>query len=154
MNWLKKQFQKIREIPANPKSVARGIAIGTLFGFVPILGLKTLCAIAISRLSRGNIIAAAIAVTLHDLLLPIAPALLLWEFKLGCLLLSVPHTEQTIPLGKQSLHSIFHTATLLRIEPALIAGGAILGIPFAIASYFITIKALKPVTPSPAKIDP
>ena len=53
------------------------------FGFTPLMGLKLLLSIAVAWLLRSNKIAAAIAVTLHDLILPFSPAIYLWEYKMG-----------------------------------------------------------------------
>ena len=71
--------------------VCVGVAVGVFFGFLPLVGLKTLLALGVTHLLRGNLLAAAIAVSLHDLLLPVAPLWLRWEYDLGYWLLSHPH---------------------------------------------------------------
>ena len=62
-------------IADTPHSVALGSAIGIFFGFTPLWSLKTLLSIATAWLFRCNKIAAAIAVTLHDIILPFMPAI-------------------------------------------------------------------------------
>src|SRR6266404_2986006 len=71
--------------------IAVGMAIGMFFGLIPLCGLKTLPAIGITRLLRGSIVGAAIGVTLHDIILPVVPLLLGWEYDVGYWLLSHPH---------------------------------------------------------------
>ena len=71
--------------------LAIGVAAVVFWGFVPLVGLKTLLALGCARLLRGSMVAAVITVTLHDVLLPVAPLLLRWEYDLGYWLLSHPH---------------------------------------------------------------
>ena len=51
-----------------PHSIALGSAIGIFFGFTPLWSLKTLLSIGVAWVFRCNKLAAAIAVTLHDIL--------------------------------------------------------------------------------------
>jgi len=146
MKWLWEQFSKIRTIDDKPVAIARGIAIGTLFGFLPILGFKTLLAIILTRICRGNLIATAVAVTLHDILLPLAPFFLIWEYKIGCRILGKTPVHLDF---HQGLHEILRSIPFFSLEPALIIGGAILGLPIAVASYFLTLFLI----PSPAASD-
>jgi uncharacterized protein (DUF2062 family) len=71
--------------------IAVSMAIGMFFGLIPLCGLKTLPAIGITRLLPGSIVGAAIGVTLHDIILPVVPLLLGWEYEVGYWLLSHPH---------------------------------------------------------------
>src|SRR5689334_25216619 len=73
-----------------PHSVALGSAIGIFFGFTPLWSLKTLLSIAVAWVSRCNKIAAAIAVTIHDVLIFVMPAVYFAEYKLGCWTLHRP----------------------------------------------------------------
>jgi len=74
-----------------PHPVALGIAVGIFWGFTPVVGLKTLLAVGTAWLCRGNKVAAAIGVTLHDLFLPLLPFLLRLQFQIGYWVLSSPH---------------------------------------------------------------
>ena len=73
IQWLHFQWNKLKGIEDSPRAVAVGVAAGIFFGFTPLLGLKTLLAIAFAWLFRGNRLAAAVAATLHDVLLPFMP---------------------------------------------------------------------------------
>src|SRR5512147_1520907 len=85
--WLHSHSLKLLAIRDTPAAIAGGIAIGIFFGFTPLFGLKTLSAILFAWLTRCNIVAAAIAASLHDLLLPFMPFIYRWEYDLGYWLL-------------------------------------------------------------------
>jgi Uncharacterized protein conserved in bacteria len=70
-------------IADTPHSVALGSAIGIFFGFTPLWSLKTLLSIGVAWIFKSNKIAAAIAVTLHDVLLPLMPAIYFWQYRIG-----------------------------------------------------------------------
>src|ERR1044071_4671354 len=89
--WLKDHSLKLLAIRDTPNAIAGGVAIGIFFGFTPLLGLKTLLSIFFAWLTRSNIIAAVIAVTLHDVALPFMPVLFRWEYDIGYWILSDPH---------------------------------------------------------------
>src|SRR5437879_3168624 len=89
--WFKDHSLKLLAIRDTPNAIAGGVAIGIFFGFTPLVGLKTLLSIFFAWLTRCNIIAAAIAVTLHDVALPFMPVLFRWEYRIGYWLLSDPH---------------------------------------------------------------
>src|SRR5205807_10143820 len=67
-----------------PHSIALGSAIGIFFGFTPLWSLKTPLSIAVAWLCRCNKIAAAIAVTVHDVLIFVMPAIYFAEYKVCC----------------------------------------------------------------------
>ena len=143
MRWLGKQLARIRDLKDDPRKIALGIGIGTFIGFFPPLGFKTLLAMGSTRLLKGNVIAAAIAVTLHDLLLPIAPALLIWEFHTGHWLMGSsgsPTFAAGLPHG--DIKVWLHWSTLMRLETPLLLGSLVIGAPFGIASYYICRRFL------------
>src|SRR4030095_6390390 len=67
--WLVAHHLTLMTIADTPHSIALGSAIGIFFGFTPLYPLKTLLSIAVAWIFRCNKIAAAIAVTLHDVLI-------------------------------------------------------------------------------------
>src|SRR5882724_10661776 len=89
--WLHEHSLKLLAIRDTPEAIAGGVAIGVFFGFTPLFGLKTLGAILFAWLTRSNILAAVIAATLHDILLPFMPLIYRWQYELGFWLLSHPH---------------------------------------------------------------
>src|SRR4029077_4349388 len=88
-HWLVAHHMTLMTIADTPHSIALGSAIGIFFGFTPLYPLKTLLSIAVAWIFRCNKIAAAIAVTLHDLLIWVMPAIYVAEYHLGCWTFSV-----------------------------------------------------------------
>src|ERR1700694_896700 len=80
--WLRAHHLTLMTLPDTPHSIALGAAIGMFFGFTPLFTMKTLLAFLITWLCRANKTAAVITVTLHDVLLPLVPALFFWQYKL------------------------------------------------------------------------
>ena len=74
--WFQDKYEQLLRVKDAPRAIALGAAVGVFFGFIPLWGVKTLLAIGLARLLRGSLVAAAIAVTLHDVLLPLVPLLL------------------------------------------------------------------------------
>lgn len=144
LQWFRSQIRRLSELRDRPHAVALGIASGTFFGFIPLFGFKTLLAMAAAKLSRGNVIAAAVAVTLHDVILPLAPVLLRWEYQLGSWLLHhPPHPAHPTAVAHQSVTMWFHWSTLFSVGLPLIVGSVIIGAPFGIASYFLSLRMLE-----------
>src|SRR5881396_1769886 len=82
--WLSEHHMTLMAINDTPHSIALGSAIGIFFGFTPLWSMKTLLSIAVAWICRCNKIAAAIAVTLHDIILWAMPAIYVAEYHLGC----------------------------------------------------------------------
>jgi uncharacterized protein (DUF2062 family) len=139
-HWLVDHHMTLMAIADTPHSIAFGSAIGIFFGFTPLYPLKTLLSIAIAWVLRCNKIAAAVAVTLHDVLIFAMPAIYFGEYKLGCWTLhrSTPHR---IRFGHFALRDYLHWHVFSRVvwptlEPALI-GSLFLALPSAIATYML-----------------
>ena len=92
--WLAAHHMTLMAIADTPHSIALGSAIGIFFGFTPLYPLKTLLSIAVAWVFRCNKIAAAIAVTLHDVLIWAMPAIYVAEYHLGCWSLHRPVAQR------------------------------------------------------------
>jgi uncharacterized protein (DUF2062 family) len=117
-----------------------GTAVGMFFGLSPLWGLKTLLALGVARVLQSNLIAAAIAVTLHDVILPVMPLLLRWEYDLGYWLLSHPHElppRLTLAHAKPAIW--FHWSTFLTVGRPLLVGSLILAVPVAVVTYYVSL---------------
>jgi uncharacterized protein (DUF2062 family) len=138
--WLHEHSLKLLAIRDTPDAIAGGVAIGIFFGFTPLFGLKTLSAIFFAWLTRSNILAAVLAGTLHDIILPFMPVIYRWEYDLGYWLLSDPHR------WPQSLARIHRDGLALRnwasyitgVGKPLLVGGIVCATPFAALSFFLT----------------
>jgi len=142
--WVRSKVTGLSELEDKPHAIALGIASGVFFGFVPLVGFKTLLAMGTAKLARGNVIAAAVAVTLHDLLLPLAPFILRWEYQFGYWLMSHPHH---LPPELHGAHHgaamWFHWSTLFTVGLPLVLGSIVIGVPFAVAFYFLSLRLLE-----------
>jgi uncharacterized protein (DUF2062 family) len=140
-DWLLSEWQKLQEVRDTPHAVALGFAAGIYIGFYPLVGLKTLLALILAWLLRSNKIAAVVGVTLHDISLPIAPILMRIEYDVGYWVLSRPHhmPDSLTHLRHVSLHEYLNWHTMLTTGAPLLLGSALLGIPFAIAIYFLML---------------
>lgn len=134
--WLVNHHMTLMAINDTPHSIALGSAIGIFFGFTPLWSMKTLLSIAIAWVFRSNKVAAAIAVTLHDVILPVMPAIFWWEYKIGYRVLhgTLPHR---ISVRHMNPLEYLHPQVFVRWIWPMLVGSIILGIPIAIAVYFI-----------------
>ena len=89
--WFHEHSLKLLAIRDTPEAIAGGVAIGVFFGFVPLIGFKTILAIFFAWLTRSNIVAAVLAATAHEILFPVMPLVYRWEYDIGYWLLSDPH---------------------------------------------------------------
>ena len=80
-SWSVAHHMTLMTIADTPHSIALGSAIGIFSGFTPLYPLKTLLSIAVAWIFRCNKVAAAIAVTLHDVLIWAMPAIYLVEYQ-------------------------------------------------------------------------
>jgi len=136
--WFREHSLKLLAIRDTPEAIAGGIAIGIFFGFTPLFGLKTILAIFFAWLTRSNIIAAVLAGTLHDLILPIMPVVFIWEYKIGYWIL-----YQDWPRGVPRLHLAIHEwrdwTRLLssRVGKPMLAGSMVIATPVAGICFFV-----------------
>ena len=105
------------------------------FGFTPLFGLKTLLSILVAWVFKSNKIAAAIMVTLHDLILPFAPVVLFWEYKLGMWVLHgrVPNKPR---LHGSALRDYMEWTTFFTLGQPTLIGSLFLALPSAVIVYF------------------
>jgi hypothetical protein len=136
--WFREHSLKLLAIRDTPEAIAGGIAIGIFFGFTPLFGVKTILAIFFAWLTRSNIIAAVLAGTLHDLILPIMPVVFVWEYKIGYWIL-----YQEWPRGVPRLHLAIHEwrdwTRLLssRVGKPMLAGSMVIATPVAGICFFV-----------------
>lgn len=135
--WLREHSIKLLAIRDTPNSIAGGIAIGIFFGFTPLFGFKTLSAIFVAWITRSNIIAAVIAGTLHDVILPFMPVIYRWEYQVGYWLLH--HTwPPALRKAHMGMHHWRNWRGLLTVGRPLLLGSIVCAAPVAVASFFIS----------------
>src|SRR4051812_26879369 len=142
--WLREhvvaQRTRLMTINDTPHSVAFGSAIGMFLGFTPLFGLKTLLSILVAWVCKSNKIAAAITVTLHDLILPAAPMILLWEYRMGMWVLhgTVP---QRLRFRTIRLRDYMEWTTFFTLGQPMLVGSLFFAVPSAVIVYFL-VRAL------------
>lgn len=146
-----------------PHSIAGGVSIGVFVGFLPLfipfVPLKYTLSVLAAWLFRCSKVAALIAVTAHDILIPIWPFVLRWEYQVGYWLLHhrlPPKLYQNhVKLHPEYLFSmatirsfadwVHHTLTLkflTEILPPMLIGSVVIGVPAAAICYFITLRVV------------
>jgi uncharacterized protein len=134
--WLADHHMTLMTIADTPHSVAFGSAIGIFFGFTPLYPLKTLLSILAAWICRCNKLAAAIAVTVHDVLIFAMPAIYFAEYKLGCRVLHRPPRVK-VHSWHFSVHDYLSWGLFSKfVWPALI-GSLFLAIPSALIVYIL-----------------
>jgi uncharacterized protein (DUF2062 family) len=132
--WLVAHHMTLMAINDTPHSVALGSAIGIFFGFTPLWSMKTLLSIAVAWVCRCNKVAAAIAVTLHDVILPLMPAIFWWEFRVGYRVLhgTRPHR---VRFGHITIWDYLHPDVFMRLIWPTLVGSLFLAVPSALIVY-------------------
>ena len=122
-------------LPDTPHAIALGSAIGMFFGFSPLFGLKTILAFLLTWACKANKTAAVITVQLHDLLLPLVPALFFWQYKLGMWALygRLPQREG---FRRVPLRDYMEWTTFLTVGRPILIGSLFFAVPAAIVVYF------------------
>jgi uncharacterized protein len=134
--WLSSHHMTLMTIADTPHSIALGSAIGIFFGFTPLWSLKTLLSIGVAWICRCNKIAAAITVTLHDILLPFMPAIYIWEYTIGYRL--IHHVSpRRVRVGDFGWWDYLNWHAFVRIVWPTLVGSLVLAIPSAIIVYFL-----------------
>jgi uncharacterized protein len=135
-SWLVAHHMTLMTIADTPHSIALGSAIGIFFGFTPLWSMKTLLSIGVAWICRCNKIAAAIAVTLHDVLIFAMPAIYFAEYKAGCWILLRPPPLHRVRFHF-GLYDYLHWNVFVRLVWPALVGSLFLAIPSAIITYFI-----------------
>lgn len=148
-------YHRLMQIRDTPHAIAGGVAIGVILGFTPLLGFKTLIALMLAWLLRCSKISAVIAVTFHDILLPVWPVVLLWQYKFGYWILhhhlpkkfvftawlhpDLDHPEKFILRNWLHVSNWLNLQTLEVVWPTFI-GSLVMSLPLALACYYIALK--------------
>jgi len=134
--WLQKHSLKLLAIRDTPEAIAGGVAIGIFFGFTPLFGLKTVSAILLAWLTRSNIIAAVVATTLHDLVLPFMPVVFVWEYKIGFLFLN-GYWPERLSRAHLNWSEWRNWKVFLSVGKPILIGSVYCGVPVALISFFL-----------------
>jgi len=135
--FLHETWTRLHQLRDAPHAVAGGVAIGVFWGFTPLTVLKTLLSIFTAWVARCSKIPAVIAVSLHDVLLPVWPIILRWEYEIGYWLVNRPHhLPPKLSIGKIHVAELFQWKTLGVLWPTVV-GSCVIGIPIALLTYWV-----------------
>jgi len=133
--WMRAHHMTLMTLPDTPHNIALGAAIGMFFGFTPLFTMKTLLAFLITWLFRANKTAAVITVTLHDVLLPLVPAMFFWQYKLGMWAL-YHRLPQRPGFRRVSLGDFMEWTTFLTVGRPILVGSLFFAVPAGLLVYF------------------
>lgn len=169
IHWIKKKFVTVMELRDDKRSIAAGVAVGFFWGFTPLIGLKTLLSLFTAWLLRVNKIAAVVAVSLHDLFIPLYYPYLVASYHLGNWILGNDHPPRfrwvikllalpPIDIPDDWWHRPSTFFAFLRdvtegywmnlydnahyVCPVIL-GSVLLAMPLAIGAYFLTVWAIE-----------
>src|SRR3954466_4134068 len=134
-SWMRAHHMTLMTLPDTPHAIALGSAIGMFFGFSPLLGLKTLLAFLITWALKANKTAAVITVQLHDLLLPLVPAMFVWQYRLGMWAL-YHRVPQRAGFRRVALSDFMEWTTFLTVGRPILVGSLFFAVPAALLVYF------------------
>ena len=133
--WMRAHHMTLMTLPDTPHAIALGSAIGMFFGFTPLFTMKTLLAFLITWLCRANKTAAVITVTLHDVLLPLVPAMFFWQYRLGMWAL-YGRLPQRPGFRRVALGDFMEWTTFLTVGRPILVGSLFFAVPAALLVYF------------------
>ena len=127
-------IESFTRLQGDPHCISLGMAIGVLIGATPTFPFHTVIAVLLALLLRGSAPAAALGVWFGNPLT--MPFFYVLSYKIGMWLLgaelpAVDFNQLTLAM----LAKLGYEATC-----ALLAGGFVLGMPFAAAAYGITYR--------------
>ena len=127
-------IKRFKRLHGDPHCISLGMAIGVFIGTTPTFPFHTALAVLLALLLRGSPPAAALGVWFGNPLT--MPFFYIGSFKVGMLLLG--RELPAIALDQLSFAVLAKLG--LDVTCALMAGGAIIGLPFAVAAYCITYQ--------------
>jgi uncharacterized protein len=133
--WMRAHHMTLMTLPDTPHNIALGSAIGMFFGFSPLFGLKTILAFLITWAFKANKTAAVITVQLHDLLLPLVPAMFFWQYRLGMWAL-YHRVPQRAGFRRVALSDFMEWTTFLTVGRPILVGSLFFALPAALLVYF------------------
>ena len=139
-DFLRSHWHLLVQLHDTPHSIAGGTAIGIFFGFTPLFGFKTLLGILVAWGFRCSRVAAAIGVTLHDVIIPLMPVLLRAEYGIGYWLLNQHHWPHKFQVEHLSIHEWLHWKMLTHVIWPTFLGSLVIGIPLAAVSFTLTLR--------------
>lgn len=136
------RYRSLRKSKDSPHSLAGGISIGVFLGISPLFGIKTVGALLLAWIFRCSKVSALVAVSVYDLLLPLWPLILRWEYMVGHWILSSPHRfPGSIDIHELEMANLMQWETVSLLWPILV-GSIVFATPMACGFYYVTWRAV------------
>jgi hypothetical protein len=147
LRFVKFYYLKFLRLQGDPKSLARGVAIGTSTGLAPIIPFHTISVLILSPIFRGNIAAAFLAAVATCNPITYFPQYYI-SWLIGNWLtpydLSWDRISfvMKIALSDAGFKDIFLSLSALGADTiiVLLVGGAVFALPCGIVSYFLSLR--------------
>ena len=138
LSALKKTYQRFLKIRGDPHEIALGFALGLFIGMTPFMGFHTAIAIFFAALLKWNKISAAVGVWISNPLT--APVIYPFTFFIGAKLTGIANGANPADGYEFVLFDMVLKAP--KIVLVLVVGGVVIGIPVAVAGYYISFSAV------------
>lgn len=126
-------FKNLFTLKDSPEIIAKGFALGSFIGMIPIPGFQVFVAFAISKLIKVNTKAACVAVFNTNLFTGVF--IFGFNYWLGKKVLNISSSfKMPTSINLQFIQTILQAGADVYLS--LIVGGIITGIPVAIISYY------------------
>lgn len=133
-NSLARAYERFLKIRGEPREIALGFALGLYVGMTPFIGLQTVMAVPLAALLKWNKISAAVAVWFTNA--ATAPFIYSVTYLVGARIAGVKKVFSWADIESFSAayQLILKTPEIIW---AMVIGGAILGVPLAVAGYYL-----------------
>lgn len=137
--FLRRLYERFVKIRGRPREIALGFALGLFIGMSPTMGIQMPIAVFVAAIFQWSKISAAVGVWITNPFT--APFIYGLTYVVGARLLGLK-ASLTLPnnLSWDLLKELIANAPL--IFGALAAGGIIIGLPLAVAGYFLSYGAV------------
>jgi len=137
---IRKVYERFIRIRGNPREVALGLALGVFVGMTPTMGVQMPIAIFLAALCKWSKLSAAIGVWISNPLT--APLIYGVTYITGAKLMSLdPMFNMPLSPTWSALKALLQKAP--QAFGAMTVGGAIIGMPLAIVSYYLSYAAVE-----------
>jgi len=144
---IKYYYLRFIRLKGDPRTIARGAAIGTFIGITPTMPLHTISLLIIVPIFRANILAALLASMAMCNPLTYFPQYY-FSWLIGNKLTpydlswSRIHSVMEVIFANAGFRHSLHAISQLGAEAfvVMLVGGVVLAIPFAIIVYFLTLR--------------
>ena len=136
---LKKIYERFLKIRGRPREIALGFALGLFTGMTPSIGIQTAIAVFLAVFFKWNKFSAAVGAWITNPLT--APFIYSFNYLIGTKMLEIKR-GYSLPteIGISRVFQMLHKAP--EVFWALILGGAIVGLPLAVAGYYFSYSAI------------